>query len=228
MAEAGTVADAVARRLLLHPRNQAARRSTCSAATASPMAVATDCNPGTSPLTSLLLAMNMAATLFRMTVDECLAGVTREAARALGHARRDRHAGSRQMVRPRDLGHRAPGRTGLSHGLQSAARRASGGARDRPRPLSPGDVTLADWRAIYRGARRALDPACRPARRSERRRPWRASSPRASRSTASTPASASWRACASRHADLETLQRNIVLVACGRRRRADAASRSCG
>jgi imidazolonepropionase len=49
-----------------------------------PMAVATDCNPGTSPLTSLLLTMNMAATLFRMTVDECLAGVTREAARALG------------------------------------------------------------------------------------------------------------------------------------------------
>ncbi len=49
-----------------------------------PMAVATDCNPGTSPLTSLLLATNMAATLFRMTVEECLAGITREAARALG------------------------------------------------------------------------------------------------------------------------------------------------
>lgn len=49
-----------------------------------PMALATDCNPGSSPLTSLLLAMNMAATLFRMTVHECLAGVTREAARALG------------------------------------------------------------------------------------------------------------------------------------------------
>ncbi|TYR32287.1 imidazolonepropionase [Mesorhizobium microcysteis] len=48
------------------------------------LAVATDCNPGTSPLTSLLLAMNMAATLFRLTVDECVAGVTREAARALG------------------------------------------------------------------------------------------------------------------------------------------------
>ncbi|MBU2145758.1 MAG: imidazolonepropionase [Alphaproteobacteria bacterium] len=48
------------------------------------MAVATDCNPGTSPLTSLLLTMNMAATLFGMTVDECLAGVTRKAARALG------------------------------------------------------------------------------------------------------------------------------------------------
>jgi imidazolonepropionase len=49
-----------------------------------PMALATDCNPGSSPLTSLLLAMNMGATLFRMTVEECLAGVTREAARALG------------------------------------------------------------------------------------------------------------------------------------------------
>ena len=48
------------------------------------IALATDCNPGSSPLTSLLLAMNMGATLFRMTVDECIAGVTREAARALG------------------------------------------------------------------------------------------------------------------------------------------------
>ncbi|MCF3642969.1 imidazolonepropionase [Rhizobium sp. TRM95111] len=48
------------------------------------MAVATDANPGTSPLTSLLLTMNMAATLFGMTVEECLAGTTREAARALG------------------------------------------------------------------------------------------------------------------------------------------------
>lgn len=48
------------------------------------IAIATDCNPGTSPLTSLLLTMNMAATLFRLTVDECIAGATREAARALG------------------------------------------------------------------------------------------------------------------------------------------------
>lgn len=48
------------------------------------MALATDCNPGTSPLTSLLLTMNMAATLFHMTVEECLLGVTRNAARALG------------------------------------------------------------------------------------------------------------------------------------------------
>lgn len=48
------------------------------------IALATDSNPGTSPLTSLLMTMNMGATLFGLTVDECLAGVTREAARALG------------------------------------------------------------------------------------------------------------------------------------------------
>jgi imidazolonepropionase len=49
-----------------------------------PIALATDSNPGTSPLTSLLLTMNMGATLFRLTVEECIAAVTREAARALG------------------------------------------------------------------------------------------------------------------------------------------------
>lgn len=49
-----------------------------------PIAVATDCNPGSSPMTSLLLAMNMACTLFRLTPMEALAGATRNAARALG------------------------------------------------------------------------------------------------------------------------------------------------
>ncbi|MBE0452536.1 imidazolonepropionase [Roseovarius autotrophicus] len=49
-----------------------------------PMALGTDCNPGSSPLTSLLLAMNMACTLFRMTPDEALRAVTIHAARALG------------------------------------------------------------------------------------------------------------------------------------------------
>ena len=49
-----------------------------------PMAVATDCNPGTSPVTSLLLMLNLACTLFRLTPEEALAGVTRNAARALG------------------------------------------------------------------------------------------------------------------------------------------------
>lgn len=48
------------------------------------LAVSTDLNPGTSPLFSLLLAMNMAATQFRLTVDECLLGTTRHAAAALG------------------------------------------------------------------------------------------------------------------------------------------------
>ena len=49
-----------------------------------PMAVSTDCNPGSSPCSSILLALNMACTLFRMTPQEALAGVTRVAALALG------------------------------------------------------------------------------------------------------------------------------------------------
>ena len=55
-----------------------------------PMAVATDCNPGSSPMASLLLAMNMACTLFRMTPLEALQGVTIHAARALGISDRGR------------------------------------------------------------------------------------------------------------------------------------------
>lgn len=57
-----------------------------------PMAVATDLNPGTSPLASLPLAMNMACTLFRMTPEEALLGTTAHAARALGLADRGRIA----------------------------------------------------------------------------------------------------------------------------------------
>jgi len=53
-----------------------------------PMAVSTDCNPGSSPCTSLLLVLNMACTLFRLTPEEALAGATRNAARALGLADR--------------------------------------------------------------------------------------------------------------------------------------------
>ncbi|WP_104017906.1 imidazolonepropionase [Roseovarius nitratireducens] len=60
------------------------------------MAVATDLNPGSSPLGSLLLAMNMACTLFRLTPEEALAGATRHAARALGlHDRGEIRAGLR-------------------------------------------------------------------------------------------------------------------------------------
>jgi len=49
-----------------------------------PMALSTDCNPGSSPLSSILLAMNMGCTLFRLTPQEALRGVTTHAARALG------------------------------------------------------------------------------------------------------------------------------------------------
>ena len=49
-----------------------------------PMAISTDCNPGSSPCSSLLLMLNMACTLFRLTPEEALAGVTRNAAKALG------------------------------------------------------------------------------------------------------------------------------------------------
>ena len=53
-----------------------------------PIAISTDCNPGSSPCTSLLLMLNMACTLFRLTPEEALAGVTRHAAQALGLADR--------------------------------------------------------------------------------------------------------------------------------------------
>ena len=57
-----------------------------------PIAIATDCNPGTSPVTSLLLMLNMACTLFRLTPQEALHGVTSNAARALGVPDRGRLA----------------------------------------------------------------------------------------------------------------------------------------
>ncbi len=65
-----------------------------------PIAIATDCNPGTSPMTSLLLAMNMACTLFRLTPLEALAGTTMHAARALGMAK---EAGSLEVGKMADF-----------------------------------------------------------------------------------------------------------------------------
>jgi imidazolonepropionase len=85
MARAGTVATLLPGAYYF-VRESLAPPTAALRAAGVPLALATDCNPGTSPLTSLLLVMNMAATLFRMTVEECLAGVTREAARALGLA----------------------------------------------------------------------------------------------------------------------------------------------
>jgi imidazolonepropionase len=72
------------------------------------MAIATDCNPGSSPLTSLLLTMNMACTLFRLTPEEALAGTTRNAALALGLADRGTlTAGLRADIAIWDVAHPA-------------------------------------------------------------------------------------------------------------------------
>lgn len=71
-----------------------------------PIALATDCNPGTSPVCSLLAAMVLATDLFRLTPEECLAGVTREAARALGLADRGTiDEGKRADIAVWDIGH---------------------------------------------------------------------------------------------------------------------------
>lgn len=72
-----------------------------------PMAIATDCNPGTSPLCSLRTAMSLATHLFKLTPEECLAGVTREAARALGLSddRGTLEAGKRADIAEWDMGH---------------------------------------------------------------------------------------------------------------------------
>jgi len=83
MAEAGTVAVLLPGAFYTLREKQAPPVEALRAAGTS-IALATDSNPGTSPLTSLLMTMNMGATLFGLTVEECLAGVTREAARALG------------------------------------------------------------------------------------------------------------------------------------------------
>lgn len=64
------------------------------------MAVASDCNPGSSPVTSLLLMVNMACTLFAMTPEEALAGVTRQAAKALGI---DDHSGTLEIGKKADF-----------------------------------------------------------------------------------------------------------------------------
>ena len=127
-----------------------------------PIAVATDCNPGTSPLTSLLLALNMAATLFRLTVDECLAGVTRNAARALGLASRDRFARGRQMG--------AISRSGTSSGRPSSSTASASIRCTRASGADDDDHARRRRRLARRLARRssaaravALDPACAPA-----------------------------------------------------------------
>ncbi len=91
-----------------------------------PMAVATDCNPGSSPMTSLLLAMNMACTLFRLTPGEALAGTTRNAARALGLSDRGVIArGMRADLAIWDAGH--PAELAYRIGFNPLYRRIFGG-----------------------------------------------------------------------------------------------------
>lgn len=91
-----------------------------------PMALATDCNPGSSPLTSLLLAMNMGCTLFRLTPQEALAGVTCHAARALGLANCGRLApGLRADLAVWDV--KSPGELAYRIGFNPLHRRIFGG-----------------------------------------------------------------------------------------------------
>jgi imidazolonepropionase len=91
MAKAGTVAVILPGAFYTLRETQAPPIAALRAAGV-PMAVATDLNPGSSPLASLTLAMNMACTLFRMTPEEALFGTTAHAARALGLADRGRIA----------------------------------------------------------------------------------------------------------------------------------------
>ncbi len=83
MARAGTVAMILPGAFYTLRETQSPPSPPCARAGV-PMAVATDCNPGSSPMTSLPLAMNMACTLFRLTPEEALLGTTVHAARALG------------------------------------------------------------------------------------------------------------------------------------------------
>jgi len=72
-----------------------------------PIAIGSDCNPGTSPLCSLRYAMNLASTLFQLTPEECLSGVTREAARALNmiETRGTIEVGKQADIAVWDIGH---------------------------------------------------------------------------------------------------------------------------
>ena len=91
-----------------------------------PIAIATDCNPGSSPLTSLLLTMNMACTLFRMTPEEALVGLTRNGALALGKLedRGTLEAGKRADIALWDV--ESPGELAYRQGYNPLIRRFYG------------------------------------------------------------------------------------------------------
>ena len=166
MAAAGTVAAILPGAFYTLRETQAPPVARSCASTACRWRVATDCNPGSSPMTSILLAMNMACTLFRLTPEEALAGTTREAARALGprRLRADRAGAAR---RPRGLGRRPSGRARLPHRLQSRSHARIFGGRPMTVTLTPGAVTASPSSKRSGAARhaRALDPRGRPAHR---------------------------------------------------------------
>src|SRR5690606_38378315 len=158
------------------------------------IAIATDCNPGSSPLTSLLLVMNMACTLFGLTPEEALAGATREAAAALGLSA--------------EIGTIEPGKRAefavwdVEHPAELAYRMGFNPLPPRfvePCPPSPRPARYR-WPISKRSIAPGPPPACTtisgrvspPPRRAWRR------SRAARRSMASTPASGSSPACASR------------------------------
>lgn len=125
MAEAGTVAVLLPAAFYCLRETQLPPIAALRAAGV-PMAVATDCNPGTAPVCSLLATLNMACTLFRLTPEEAVRGATQHAARALGLTDRGQLiAGQRADLAVWDLDHPA----GLvAHiGLNPLCRRYLGG-----------------------------------------------------------------------------------------------------
>ena len=108
------------------------------------MALASDANPGSSPLTSLLLAMNMGCTLFRMTPAETLAGVTRHAAQALGLLIVADFVGLRADV-VRDVQH--PAELSYRIGFNPLKHRFFGVRND---DLVPGEASLFSWVPLAR------------------------------------------------------------------------------
>ena len=166
--------------------------------------------PAPSPMTSLLLAMNMACTLFRLTPEEALAGATRVAARALGLDDCGTIApGLRADLAVWDAGH--PAELAYRIGFNPLHARIFGGV----------DMTDARRRSPSPSSRRsgaaapaALDPRRAPGDRGGRRAGRRGGRRRARRSTASTPASASSRASTIPAGDTARLQRNLILSHC--------------
>ena len=138
-----------------------------------PIAVATDCNPGTSPLLSPTLAMNMACTLFGLTPEEALAGMTVNAARALGLEERNRQHRARQGRRPRCVAGRKPGRARLldrPSGPRTPDFRGRG-QRDRParqQPPHPRPPRQRDRRQELGDRSRRADADEQPRRRGRR------------------------------------------------------------